>query len=524
MFAVWGGISGAQTTLPLMLTHGPAHGVGARARRRAGGRARPRARLGLARQGRLEPGADADIAIVRTGEAWTLEPADLEYRHRHSPFVGAAPDARGWCARSCADVTVCGEGADPGAPAAGRLVTRRGGRPVSGPHARTTRPPRPRADRPRDATSRGRCPAGAAPSTCCWWPPRWAPASHGAGRDGRRARSPARRRPGRAGGLRPRGRLTLEAGGRAHDLGPGGFAYLPPGEPHALTPAAGARVCVIDKPYVALPGAPRGPAAWWATPPSSPPVPFLGDPSAAGDAAAARRPRPRPRPQPDDLRPGRVPAVRRDARHGARPARAGGDAWSTASATPGTRSAPATRSGWAPSAPSGAAPTAPGPATYLIYKDWNRDAGGVTARRDGRRPPGGRDRGARADLRQRLPVGHAGALHRDRPARPRLADGAHGGGRPGGARGRRRQRLRPLGGRGPGRPRRWPPAPTSTPSPTPGASTASWACSAASRRSARCGPPGVRPRRSDRADHVHRRGAHPLRLRLPRQPGPGRGR
>ena len=34
---------------------------------------------------------------------------------------------------------------------------------------------------------------------------------------------------------------------------------------------------------------------------------------------------------------------------------------------------PATRSGWAPSAPSGAAPTATGPATYLIYKDWNRD-------------------------------------------------------------------------------------------------------------------------------------------------------
>ena len=29
MFAVWGGISGAQTTLPLLLTHGPGQGVGA---------------------------------------------------------------------------------------------------------------------------------------------------------------------------------------------------------------------------------------------------------------------------------------------------------------------------------------------------------------------------------------------------------------------------------------------------------------------------------------------------------------
>ena len=26
MFAVWGGISGAQTTLPLLLTHGPGTG------------------------------------------------------------------------------------------------------------------------------------------------------------------------------------------------------------------------------------------------------------------------------------------------------------------------------------------------------------------------------------------------------------------------------------------------------------------------------------------------------------------
>ena len=54
------------------------------------------------------------------------------------------------------------------------------------------------------------------------------------------------------------GSASLQAGGRAHDLGPGGVAYLPPGEPHALASAAGARICVIDKPYAPLAGAPRG--------------------------------------------------------------------------------------------------------------------------------------------------------------------------------------------------------------------------------------------------------------------------
>ena len=121
MFAAWGGISGAQTTLPLMLSEGPAHGVGpARVAELVG--AAPAARLGLAGKGRLEPGADADIAIVRAGEGWTLEPADLEYRHRHSPFAGRRLSAR--VVRTILrGRTVWGEGADPGAPAAGRLVT-----------------------------------------------------------------------------------------------------------------------------------------------------------------------------------------------------------------------------------------------------------------------------------------------------------------------------------------------------------------------------------------------------------------
>ena len=70
------------------------------------------------------------------------------------------------------------------------------------------------------------------------------------------------------------------------------------------------------------------------------------------------------------------------------------------------------------------------------------------------------------------------------------------GRRPRRARRRGGQHLRPLGGRGPGRRRRWRPARTSTPSPTPGASTGWSACSAAWRRSGRCAPPASARARS----------------------------
>ena len=119
MFAVWGGISGAQTTLPLLLTHGPRHWLSIE-RTVALVTIGPAARFGLAGKGRLAPGADADLAIVRTDDPWELRAEDLEYRHRHSPFVGRRLTAR--VVRTILrGVTVFGEGAVP--EATGRLVT-----------------------------------------------------------------------------------------------------------------------------------------------------------------------------------------------------------------------------------------------------------------------------------------------------------------------------------------------------------------------------------------------------------------
>ncbi len=85
-FAAWGGISGCQTLLPALLTHG---GVGVEEAARLTATA-PAARFGLAGKGRIEEGADADLALVALAERWTLAADELRYRHPHSPYVGGA--------------------------------------------------------------------------------------------------------------------------------------------------------------------------------------------------------------------------------------------------------------------------------------------------------------------------------------------------------------------------------------------------------------------------------------------------
>jgi allantoinase len=93
-FAAWGGISGCQTMLPLLLTEGHrARGLELDlvARVTSGYVAR---RFRLAGKGRLEPGVDADLVLVDLTASRALSAEDLYYRHRHSPFVGRSLSAR----------------------------------------------------------------------------------------------------------------------------------------------------------------------------------------------------------------------------------------------------------------------------------------------------------------------------------------------------------------------------------------------------------------------------------------------
>jgi allantoinase len=90
-FEVWGGISGVQSTLEVMLTAAVARGATGLLPKLS---SQPAKRFGLSGKGKLEPGFDADIALVEHNTPWRLEAADLQYRHAQSPYVGAVLTAR----------------------------------------------------------------------------------------------------------------------------------------------------------------------------------------------------------------------------------------------------------------------------------------------------------------------------------------------------------------------------------------------------------------------------------------------
>jgi allantoinase len=87
-FKVWGGISGCQSTLQLLLTNGyiqrqlPLKTIASVTSEFVA------LRFGLPQKGRIAVGADADLALVDLAHSATLQPANLHYRHRHSPYVG----------------------------------------------------------------------------------------------------------------------------------------------------------------------------------------------------------------------------------------------------------------------------------------------------------------------------------------------------------------------------------------------------------------------------------------------------
>ena len=85
----WGGISSLGLALPVMWTAMQQRGI--KLERISEWMSAAPARLaGLTgRKGALAPGADADFAIFDPDATWTVTPADLHFRHKLSPYLGA---------------------------------------------------------------------------------------------------------------------------------------------------------------------------------------------------------------------------------------------------------------------------------------------------------------------------------------------------------------------------------------------------------------------------------------------------
>jgi allantoinase len=88
-FAIWGGIAGVQSTLPVMLESGH-HQRGLPLEKIADlTAAAPARRFGIAHKGTIAIGQDADLTIVDLSAAYTLEPEGLFNRHQVSPYTGS---------------------------------------------------------------------------------------------------------------------------------------------------------------------------------------------------------------------------------------------------------------------------------------------------------------------------------------------------------------------------------------------------------------------------------------------------
>jgi allantoinase len=129
-FAAWGGIPGAQTLLMLLYDEGVVARGLPRQRLAALTASAPARRFGLPpAKGALAVGADADIALLDPGAAWTLGPDDLLDRHRLSPFTGRR--LRGRIVRTLLrGRTIARDGRLTAAPPAGRVLRREDGKGV----------------------------------------------------------------------------------------------------------------------------------------------------------------------------------------------------------------------------------------------------------------------------------------------------------------------------------------------------------------------------------------------------------
>ncbi|HEY8657309.1 MAG TPA: allantoinase AllB [Candidatus Limnocylindria bacterium] len=127
IFAAWGGVSGAQSLLPALLTE---------ARKRSDGldlpavlgflawrlSAKPAQRFGLwPRKGTLAVGSDADVTLIDAERTWTLDPAAVQTRSGRTPYAGRV--FHGAVVRTIVrGTTVFVDAAFPSAPGHGRFV------------------------------------------------------------------------------------------------------------------------------------------------------------------------------------------------------------------------------------------------------------------------------------------------------------------------------------------------------------------------------------------------------------------
>ncbi|NOU99577.1 allantoinase [Paenibacillus planticolens] len=88
-FEAWGGISGAQSSMELMLDEGHLRRHVPLTELSRMLSLEPAKRFGLyPRKGVIAVGADADLALVDMNGSYTLQANDLLYLHKHSPYVG----------------------------------------------------------------------------------------------------------------------------------------------------------------------------------------------------------------------------------------------------------------------------------------------------------------------------------------------------------------------------------------------------------------------------------------------------
>jgi len=93
-FKVWGGISGVQHSLPLMLTEGRVNRGIATSVIANLLSANVAERFKIPQKGKIAVGLDADLTLVDLKQTFAVAKEDLLYRHQQSPYVGRALTGR----------------------------------------------------------------------------------------------------------------------------------------------------------------------------------------------------------------------------------------------------------------------------------------------------------------------------------------------------------------------------------------------------------------------------------------------